>query len=102
MFDCAATVLEHPLLTVPLLQINWLWGGISPTEPYHRTEPYLAKQETIGECSLCSILPAENKVNILTQAQSGHDFPFHFIYIYLKFSSNITFNAECLATIKYN
>jgi hypothetical protein len=75
MSYCADTVLEHPLLTAPLLQINWLWGGISLTEPYHHIEPYLAKQETSGECSLCSSLPVQNQVNIFTQVST-------YIYVY--------------------
>jgi hypothetical protein len=81
MSYCADTVQEHPLLIVPLLQINWLWGDISLTEPYHRTEPYLAKQETSGECCLCSILPVQNQENIFTQVQGGQDSAFHFVHI---------------------
>jgi hypothetical protein len=73
---------EHPLLTVPLLQINWLWGGISHTEPHHHREPCNAKQETNGECYLCSILPVQNKINIFTWVQGSQVSPFHTVYIY--------------------
>jgi hypothetical protein len=77
MFYCVDTELEHPLSTVPQLQINWLWGGISLTEPHHHIEPYLAKQETSGECSLCSILPVQKQVNIFTQVHDSQSL--HFI-----------------------